>query len=226
MIKKLYKKYCVITVFFMFLGVVFFPSICGNIDKTKLIFYENGLNNLKTKKELPISDPNSTWIEQTKLIALDGVAHDVFGWSVSLNGDYALIGSPWDYGNLPHSGSAYVFKRDGSNWIQEDKLTALDGFIGDDFGCSVYLDGDYAIIGAPRDDDNGENSGSAYIFKNNGTSWIEEQKLTASDGAESDLFGYYVSISGNYAIIVHLMMMTMELCLVQHIFSKMSVHIG
>jgi hypothetical protein len=78
----------------------------------------------------------------------------------------------------------------------EEKLTASDGAAGDWFGVSVSIsdDGTTALIGASGDDDNGLDSGSAYVFKYNGLTWVEE-KLTASDGAADDLFGGSVSIS-------------------------------
>lgn len=141
----------------------------------------------------------SDWIEQ-KLIAFDGADDDVFGCCVSIDGNYAIVGAPHDDDNGENSGSAYILKNNGTSWIEEQKLTASDGAESDLFGYYVSISGDYAIVGAPYDDDKGEMSGSAYIFKNTGSNWIEEQKLTASDGAESDLFGF-VSINEDYAII-------------------------
>ncbi len=76
------------------------------------------------------------------------------------------------------------------------KLTASDGAADDRFGLSVSIDGELAIVGARRDDDAGTSSGSAYIFQRNGASWTEEAKLTASDAAEADVFGFSVSIDG------------------------------
>jgi len=139
------------------------------------------------------------WSEQ-KLISSDGTAGDEFGYPVSIYGDYAIIGAPHDDDNGKDSGSVYILRNTGTSWVEEQKLTASDGAESDLFGYYVSISGDYAIIGAPYDDDMGSDSGSAYIFKNNGTSWVEEQKLTASDGAESDLFGF-VFINGDYAII-------------------------
>jgi hypothetical protein len=76
-----------------------------------------------------------------------------------------VIGAILDDDNGHGSGSAYVFTRDGSgNWTEQDKLTASDGAQDDQFGLSVSVDGDTALIGAHFDDDNGTNSGSAYIF--------------------------------------------------------------
>jgi len=144
----------------------------------------------------------TTWSQQAKLTASDGNALDYFGYSVSISGDYAIVGADQDDVNgMVNSGSAYIFKRDGTSWVQQPKLTALDGAASDYFGCSVSISGDYAIVGAYGDDVNGTDSGSAYIFFRSGTSWSQQAKLTASDGAASDRFGYSVSISGDYAIV-------------------------
>ena len=138
------------------------------------------------------------WVEQQKLTASDGAAGDRFGWFISISGDYAIVGA--FYGDSG-KGSAYIFKWDGTIWVEQQKLTASDGAAFDQFGCSVSISGDYAIVGAYYDDDKGTDSGSAYIFKWDGTSWVRQQKLTASDGAVNDIFGVSVSISGDYAIV-------------------------
>jgi len=143
----------------------------------------------------------SGWVEETKLTASDGAMDDLFGWSVSLSRDYALIGANGDDDNGTNSGSAYIFHFDGSNWAEEAKLTASDGAMDDAFGWSVALSGDYALIGANGDDDNGTNSGSAYIFHFDGSNWVEETKIRASDAAAGDNFGNSVSLSGEHALI-------------------------
>jgi hypothetical protein len=102
------------------------------------------------------------------LLASDGAAGDWFGTCVSLDGDTALIGSVLDDDNGGNSGSAYVFTRTGTTWTQEAKLLASDGAANDQLGCWVSLDGDTALIGAPFDDDNGKDSGSAYVFTKGG----------------------------------------------------------
>ncbi|MCH7820343.1 MAG: T9SS type A sorting domain-containing protein [Candidatus Marinimicrobia bacterium] len=85
--------------------------------------------------------------------------------------------------------------------ISEFKLTASDNAAGDEFGRSASISGDYAVVGAEFDDDNGTDAGSAYVFKRSGTSWAQEAKLLASDGAAGDVFGFSVSISGDYAVV-------------------------
>ncbi|MDB4363625.1 hypothetical protein N9Z31_05680 [Pseudomonadales bacterium] len=82
----------------------------------------------------------------------------------------------------------------------EQKLTASDGAGLDYFGWSVSISGDTAVIGARGDDDNGSNSGSAYVYVRSNGVWSEQQKLTASDGAADDYFGWSVSISGDTAV--------------------------
>ena len=143
----------------------------------------------------------TAWSQQAKITASDGAAYDYFGDSVSISGDYAIVGAGCDDDNGNSSGSAYICKRDGTAWSQQAKITASDGAAYDYFGDSVSISGDYAIVGAIGDDDRGDRSGSAYIFEYNGTAWNEEAKITASDGAMMDLFGYSVSISGDRAIV-------------------------
>ncbi|OQX02531.1 MAG: hypothetical protein BWK80_57685, partial [Desulfobacteraceae bacterium IS3] len=144
-----------------------------------------------------------SWTQQAKLTADDGAADDYFGNSVSISGDYALIGAYEDDDKGGKSGSAYIFRRnsDGS-WTQQAKLTADDGAAYEYFGYSVSISGDYALVGAYWDDDKGYDSGSAYIFRRNSDGlWTQQAKLTATDGAAEDYFGWSVSISGDYALV-------------------------
>ncbi|MGH9840106.1 MAG: hypothetical protein ACREEM_15085 [Blastocatellia bacterium] len=84
---------------------------------------------------------------------------------------------------------------------QQRKLTAADGAAGDQFGLSVALSGDTAVIGAPRDDVAGADQGSAYVFVRSGAVWTLQQKLTASDGAAGDRFGVSVALSGDTVVL-------------------------
>jgi len=142
----------------------------------------------------------SAWDEEQKLLASDGVAGDNFGWSASVSGDVALVGTNL-YDNADASGSAYVFRWNGATWIEQQKLLAWDGTVHDEFGGTVSVLGDVAVVGATGDDDNGLASGSAYVFRWNGTTWVPKQKLLASDGARDDLFGISVSVSGDVAVV-------------------------
>lgn len=140
----------------------------------------------------------SSWTQQTELTVTGRVKGDFYGRLVSISGDYAIVGTCV---NDSYSGSAYIFERSGANWTQQTRLTALDGAPRDYFGRSVSISGDYVIAGAPDDDDNGDGSGSTYIFKREGVSWTQQTKLIDPDGASLDYFGSSVSISGDYIIV-------------------------
>jgi len=136
-----------------------------------------------------------------KISSSDAARGDWFGFSVSISGDTAIVAAPSDDDGGGRSGSAYIYKRNGNTWIEQQKLTASDGVVEDLYGHAVSISDDMAIVGAPLDDDMGHDSGSAYIYKRNGNTWIEQQKITASDGAGQDLFGNAVAISGDMAIV-------------------------
>lgn len=141
------------------------------------------------------------WTEEQRLTASDGDFGDLFGWSVSVSGDVALIGARADDPGGSLSGSVYVFRRSGGNWIEEQKLIASDGEGSDNFGGSVSISGEIALMGASGDDDLADLSGAAYVFRRIDGIWVEEQKLTASDGSDDDQFGDHVSISDEIALI-------------------------
>ncbi len=141
------------------------------------------------------------WSEQAKLTASDAALGDIFGFSVSVSGDTVVIGAPDDDDNGGGSGSAYVFARSGGTWTEQQKITASDGAADDRFGNAVSVSGDTALIGAHHDDDDGSFSGSAYVYERAGGIWSEQTKLTASDAAASDFFGFSVSLSGDTAVI-------------------------
>lgn len=136
-----------------------------------------------------------TWRQMgNKLIAVDGAPNDTFGSAVSINGEYAIVGAPFHSQGETNKfyGGAYVFKLTGSEWQQVAKLSAPDKAVSDYFGASVSINGDYAIVGVPMDDDSGSDSGSAHIFARTVTGWTHMAKLVASDGAAGDHFGQAV----------------------------------
>ncbi|MBI1317327.1 MAG: hypothetical protein GC168_00070 [Candidatus Hydrogenedens sp.] len=141
------------------------------------------------------------WTQQQRLNASDVAANDWFGSSVSVSGDTALVGARGDDDGGTNSGSAYVFVRSGGVWTQQQKLTASDAAANDNFGYNVSVSGDTALVGAIRDDDAGIDSGSAYVYVRSGGVWTQQQKLTASDAAANDNFGYSVSVSGDTALL-------------------------
>jgi len=149
---------------------------------------------------LAIAIPVPAQIPQWKVTANDAAADDYFGVTVSISGDTAIIGARLDDDNGIDSGSAYIFFREGDDWLQQAKLTAADATAGDAFGVRVSIDEDTVIVGAYNDDDGGVDSGSAYVFTRTGTDWTLQAKLTADDAAAGDLFGHSVAIHGNTAV--------------------------
>lgn len=143
----------------------------------------------------------STWTQQTKIVPSDGINGEMFGYSVCLENNTALIGAILDDDNGPGSGSAYVYTGSGSIWTLQGKLLASDGSILDSLGTSVSLSGDSAVVGAEWDADNGEKSGSAYVFIRSGTTWSQQAKLLPADGTPEDLFGHAVSMNGDTVVI-------------------------
>ncbi|CAK0884976.1 unnamed protein product [Prorocentrum cordatum] len=139
-----------------------------------------------------------------KLLAGDGVAHNKFGVSVSVSSDGArvVVGAGYYYydDESIQFGSAYVF--DGTTGERLLKLVASDGAVFDEFGwlVAVSSDGARVVVGAVGDDDQGTNSGSAYVF--DGTTGERLLKLVASDGAGSDSFGYSAAVSSDGARVV------------------------
>jgi hypothetical protein len=145
----------------------------------------------------------TSWIQEAILTASSKAEDDQFGWSVSISGDVAIVSAPYaNPGRTTNAGKAYIFRYNGTSWVQEAILTASDKAVGDWFGGSVSISGNVVIVGATYADPDGtEDAGKAYIFRYNGTSWVQEAILTASDKAANDNFGNSVSISGDVAIV-------------------------
>ena len=137
--------------------------------------------------------------ETAKLTASDRQPSGYFGFSVALDGDTAVIGARQhnDPVTGAGSGAAYVFTRESGVWGEKAKLTASDAAAGDNFGVSVAVEDDTVVVGSWQDDDNGRNSGSAYVFEKPALGWagtLETLKLTAPNGAANDRFGWSVAV--------------------------------
>ena len=146
---------------------------------------------------------DGVWNEAQILDASDGAAGNFFGWSVALNGAAAIIGARGNGDDPNFPGASYVFTRgtDGQ-WVQQQKLTATDGEGGDEFGFSVALFDETALIGAPGENEKGSLAGAAYLFVRDADGqWVQQQKLTSNDGASGDEFGDSVALLGNAAFI-------------------------
>ena len=152
---------------------------------------------------------NSTWTQEAYLDAgLDAAADDMFGSAVAVSLDTIIVGAPHDDDTEAGSGSAYVFHYDSDDspvWSPWEKLVAKDPDGGANFGASVALLRNLALVGAPGDDD----VGAAYVCRNYGPvestdytkPWAEQIKLTAESGSSGDSFGSSVSLSGTAALV-------------------------
>lgn len=118
--------------------------------------------------------------EDQKLLASDGAPNDRFGWSVDIDGDWAVVGNRGKQ-------AAYMYQFDGTTWVERQKLEK-PGF---NLGFAVAIDGDWALVGALN--------GSAVIFRLDGSTWIEEQRLFAPQGAGD--YGFSMDIKGDMAIV-------------------------
>ena len=151
-------------------------------------------------------EPPMVFAEETKLTASVGAGGDGFGFHVAIDEDTVVVGA-YQYlkgdnaDGSKNNGTAFVFTRMGNTWTEQAKLMAGDGAADDYFGSSVGVSGDTVIVGAHLDDDNATNSGSAYVYTRTGTTWTEQAKLTASDGAAGDQFGFSVAIEGDIIVV-------------------------
>jgi MYXO-CTERM domain-containing protein len=134
---------------------------------------------------------SGTWRQEARIVPADAQANDGFGTSVSISGTTAVVGSPYDDDDGSNQGTAYVFTRSGTSWLQQAKLKA--GIAGQNgiFGASVSIDGDTAVIGGRR----------VFAFVRSGTSWSLQQQITHTAGQTDDAFGSSVSVQGNLAVV-------------------------
>jgi FG-GAP repeat protein len=134
----------------------------------------------------------------TKLLPSDGAASDFFGFSIAVANGVVAVGALLDDDNGVNSGSAYLF--DLSTGALIAKLLASDGAVEDRFGNSIAIDNGVVAVGARRDDDNGLDSGSAYLF--DASTGAKIAKLLPSDGAANDDFGSSIAIDNGIVAVV------------------------
>ena len=141
-----------------------------------------------------------TWSEQGKLTASAGVARDEFGISVAVSGDDVVVGamSLADDAGVPPQGSAHVFVRSGDRWTEQAELVPSDGVLGDGFGFGVDIDGNTAVVGAPRGKGG---QGSAYVFSRTAGAWTQQKTLHAPDGVADDEFGFWVGLDDDTIVV-------------------------
>ena len=141
---------------------------------------------------------NGTWHQVGKLIASDAAGGDIFG-RVSLDQDAMVLSADLNDDRGSNAGKAYAFQNRGGVWGEVARLTASDGAAGDEFGISLALKGGIAVFGAVGS--GGDGSGAAYVFERRDGSWAQMARLTASDAATRQGFGFSVAV-GHDTIVV------------------------
>ena len=147
---------------------------------------------------------NNQWVQEAILTADDGQANDYFGYTVAVDDNTAVVGAYGDDENGNIAGAAYVFAKEGDQWVQKNKLYAPAGeaHAFDLFGYSVGVSGNRIIVGASTADGVVENAGAAYIFNYDGSNWVFGQEINSGvDALAYDHFGTFVAIDGNYLIV-------------------------
>lgn len=149
------------------------------------------------------SGASGTWQQQAMLVSNDGDVADLFGSSVAMFSGTAIVGAYLgDAAGVQDSGTAYVFSNAAGPWTQQAKLVAADGAAGDQFGVSVAIGRNTALVGASlADSTNNPDQGSAYVFTRAGTTWTQHAKLFADDGIAFAQFGVSVALSGGQALV-------------------------
>ncbi len=153
---------------------------------------------------------NQEWVEFQTITQDNLMPNDRFGGHVSIHGNYMVVGALGvdedenDEMPLDGAGAAYIYKLVGDEWLEQQKIVASDRQVYGGFGDVVSINGEYIAIGVPREgeDENGENTlqwaGATYIFKREGDTWSEQQKIVAPDRAIGDSFGGKLAITDNY----------------------------
>jgi hypothetical protein len=141
--------------------------------------------------------------QKAKITGSDPANDGLFGTTVALDGDTALAGDPFARnGTVASAGATSVFVRSGAAWIQQARLAASDPTFAAEFGYSIAISGDRAIVGAPQAaGPSASTEGAAYIFTRTGTTWTFDAKLTAFDGIANHQFGHSVTIDGTTAVV-------------------------
>jgi len=157
------------------------------------------------------------WSQQAYLKASNAGEYDEFGVSVSVSGGSIIVGAPSEGGaggdeqnnDLEEAGAAYVFVRDGFDWVQQAYLKANNAGDDDLFGDSVSINGDSVVIGASGEGSDGSSpadnsiaeAGAAYVFLRTGTSWNQDGYLKPRVIDGDDGFGWSVAISGDLVVV-------------------------
>ncbi len=155
-------------------------------------------------------EDDGDWTLEQKIQATTPVPRggDLFGGAVAIQGNRIAVsaqGADWvDPGAVlpdrPRAGRVYIFEFDGTDWTQVQAIEAFDPATDDFFGVSLAMDGDWLVVGSYLDDDNGNASGSVYVYEHDGADYVFDQKLNMTQNSSNDRFGFSVAIDGDVIV--------------------------
>ncbi len=148
-----------------------------------------------------VSANGAGFSQKQKITSTPRGAGAQFGHAIAVSGNTMIVGARFDSTTAAQAGAAYVFVLSGDTWTQQAQLLASDGAAFDKFGQSVAISGDTIVVGAYQANAPLSNNGAAYVFVRSGTTWTQQQKLTASDGTADDEFGNAVAIKGDSIVV-------------------------
>ena len=176
------------------------PSDCNENGRLDLCDIRDGVSRDRDENRIPDECECPVW-EFAKVGPPNPEDYHEFGHAVALTADIAVIGDPIDTDRVRFAGAAHVLRRNGGQWEMAAKLVAPDAEQYDIFGHSVAISGERIIVGAPENDDDGENSGAVYVFDSDGSQWQLHSKLVAPDGAAEAEFGTAVGVDGDVLVV-------------------------
>ncbi|WP_395372992.1 hypothetical protein [Marinicella sp. W31] len=183
------------------------------IEGDRMLLSNGNVTPVYLEKENPNTCGNSgcNWLEEGRIENVGTTGGDMLGSSLSISGNYAVVGAPGDDDQGTEAGAAVVFEYgivppfSFPKWVIKKKLTAENGQPGDHFGKSVSVDGDRIVVGAPNRGAGvfGDNNGSAYVFERVAGQWVETDLINADivDLEEGQLFGSAVKVHGDFLMI-------------------------
>jgi hypothetical protein len=142
---------------------------------------------------------SGVWMQTAKILPADGWQDDYFGQAIALEGDTALIGAHGHDDAGYWAGAVYEFTSTGDVWTETQKLVPEDADGGQNFGSSIDLHGDQAVIGAPHWAIS--SPGSAYVFTRTDGGWVQQAKLVPQGSGGRDRFGWSVALHGDTSLI-------------------------
>lgn len=141
------------------------------------------------------------WEQAASLIPSDSSCCQLFAYDVQINGNFAFFSAPTEGPTNDYDGAVYVFRLDGSEWVEYQKILPPAGDTAGRFGLSIALRGDQLLIGAPSISGAFAEEGKAYLYRWDGSAWVLDQELFAPSPADQNWFGRQVDfVDGKIAI--------------------------